>query len=54
MKVKAEIVVQSHLSDFLIDKNQTRIEFVKFLIDELEGDLTQDIDPKDLFEKFLK
>ena len=56
--MKAEIVVQSHLSDSLIEatfdveRTQLRIQFAKYIICELEGDLSQWIDPELMYEEF--
>lgn len=66
--MKAKIVVASHLSDMSMEMNmecenpkateelretaKLRLNFVKFLINKLNGDLTQDIDPDELFEEF--
>ena len=58
-KVRAEIVVQSHLSDSLIELGiniqqvKTRVRFVKFVISHCKGDLTQEIDPVALFNEFV-
>ena len=60
MKMKAELVVQSHLSDSLIEmgfdikRTQLRVRFVKYIISELEGDLSQWIDPEAMYEEFTK
>ena len=60
MEMKAEIVVQSHLSDSLIEshfdvkRTQLRIEFVKYIVCELGGDLSQRIDPEVMYEEFLE
>ena len=66
MKVSAEIVVQSHLSDACIeldtnikwDSNtklaEHRIRFVKYLVDILEGNLQQQIDSDELYRDFIK
>ena len=59
-KVRAEIVVQSHLSDSLIELGfnvtqvRTRLRFVKFVVSKCNGDLTQEIDPDVLFKEFSK
>ncbi len=60
MKMSAELVVQSHLSDALIetafDQKQAnhRIRFVKFLIHELNGNLDTRIDPEAMYEEFTE
>ena len=57
--MRAKIVVMSHLSDSKIEMftnpeiAQKRIEFVKFLILKLNGDLTKDIEPDELWNKFI-
>jgi hypothetical protein len=61
MKTKASLVVMSHLSDAqeliirrqMIEGNQ-HINFVKFLIFHLGGNLTNEIDADDWWNKFLK
>ena len=61
MKTKALIVIQSHLSDALIENKisgmesqvQLRLKFVKYLIQKyLSSDI--DIDPEEEFEMFQK
>jgi len=58
MTVKASIVVMSHLSDAQIevsfDKNQARqrMNFVKYIILQTGGNLTQEINPDELWERF--
>lgn len=60
MTVSAEIVTKSHLNDAMLElqmgmekQAMTRLNFVKYLIHILEGDLTGDIDPKEMFDTFL-
>jgi len=63
MEVKAEIVVMSHLSDvqelsgysgdYYSDIN-LRINFAKYIILNLKGNLNQDIDPDKMYNDFLK
>ena len=60
--VRAEIVVQSHLSDAILEtwfdnsgirpQVHLRMEFVKYLVNMLNGDLTQEIDPDALYKQF--
>ena len=59
MKVKASMVVMSHLSDAQEIITHTsgveatkRINFAKFIILRTNGDLTQEIDPDALWEEF--
>jgi hypothetical protein len=60
-EVKAEIVVMSHLSDAQMELNmglklsvQSHINFAKYVILHCKGDLTKDIDPDALWEKFIE
>ncbi len=59
MKMSAELVVQSHLSDALIEtafypkQANNRIRFVKFLISKLRGKLDTQIDPEAMYEVFI-
>jgi hypothetical protein len=60
-KVKASIVVMSHLSDAqeLMNNAGNReanihINFAKYLIFHLGSDLRVEIDPDDWYERFLK
>lgn len=50
--VKASIVVMSHLSDVEIDGHVWRLEFIKFIILTLDGDLNQQIDPDAMYAEF--
>jgi len=60
-KVKASIVVMSHLSDAQeinshssgIEANK-RINFAKFVINKTNGDLTKQIDPDKLWSEFIQ
>lgn len=59
MEVKASIVVQSHLSDSLVEITSTsgvtaiaRLRFVKYIINECKGDLNQEINADELWEEF--
>lgn len=60
MNLLAEIVVQSHLSDSTIEMGfnpslaMTRIKFVKFIVNRLNGDLTKRINPDELYKEFLE
>lgn len=57
--ILAQIVVMSHLSDAKLDRIHQpklcdqRIEFAKFVINKLEGDLTLNIDVDLLWEDFI-
>lgn len=64
MEVKAEIAVLSNLSDLqievefertteMIDRVNVRIEFCKYLICKLKGNLNQYIDVDAMFEDFM-
>lgn len=59
MKTKASIIVMSHLSDANIEINinsiqaQKRIEFVKFLVFKLNGNLNQEIEPDKYWDEFI-
>ena len=61
--VKASIVILSHLSDiqeeigmgYVDDKNTNReINFIKYLVLKCGNDLTQEIDPDEMYKKFLE
>lgn len=62
--MKAEMVVMSHLSDMQETLNlysninyedfNEIINFVKYIIFVTKGDLKQEIDPDELYAKFLK
>lgn len=58
-EVRAQIVIMSHLSDASIELNlnpeqaQKRIEFAKFLINQLNGDLTKKIEPNKYWDMFI-
>jgi hypothetical protein len=58
-EVRAKIVVMSHLSDagFEVNVNpiqaQKRIEFAKFIILKVKGDLNLMIDPTKLWDEFM-
>ncbi len=59
MKVKATIVVMSHLSDASLEKNNVvkqllRIRFVKYIIHKIDGNLNQDIDADKMYNDFLE
>jgi len=70
LAVKSSIVVQNHLSDAQIEfsvivadeekqnelriKANKRMNFVKFIINKLHGDLTYDINPNTLWEEFIE
>ena len=60
MNLLAEIVVQSHLSYSTIEMGfnpslaMTRIKFVKFIVNRLNGDLTKRINPDELYKEFLE
>jgi len=57
-KVNASIVVMSHLSDVMMDMKyqpktaELRINFAKYLILQLYGNLNQDIDVDAMYAKF--
>ena len=59
MEVKVKIIVQSHLSDSLIEIGfdpqtaQKRIEFVKYLINKFGKNLDEEIDPEKEYSTFL-
>lgn len=52
MKTKASVVAMSHLNDFNNDEIYNHISFVQFLIFHLDGDLTQEIDPDEMWKRF--
>ena len=62
MKEKAQLIIMSHLSDAqqLIGHQpnpvwaNNHINFAKFLIMYTDGDLTQEVDPDEMWEKFLQ
>ena len=64
MKEKAQLIVMSHLSDAqqlssfkdLKDNNRIVLEinFAKFIIMQTKGDLTIEIDPDEMWNKFLE
>ena len=67
MNSKASLVVMSHLSDIQETigykyefqnmenkKNNNRIKFVKFIILECNGNLNQEINPEEYWEKFTQ
>lgn len=63
MEVRAKIVVMSHLSDVQfemgmnpmpIERINNRINFAKYIMLECKGDLTQDINPDELWKKYLE
>jgi hypothetical protein len=61
MKMKAQIVVMSHLSDAQHLALSTsgvdvslHINFAKYIIMQCNGDLNQEIDPDAMFEKYQK
>ena len=60
MKVRANIVVASHLSDAQIEMSfnpeqaTTRLNFVKYLILLLDGDMNCEINPDKMFKKFRR
>jgi hypothetical protein len=57
--IKASMVVMSHLSDAQEEMNNAgnrianhRINFVKYIILETNGDLTKEIDPDKMYDDF--
>lgn len=60
MKVKASIIVMSHLSDTQIEMHieslhgqaNTRLNFAKFIILKTDGNLNLEIDPEKLYKEF--
>jgi hypothetical protein len=64
MKEKAQLIVMSHLSDaqqlatmgskFSTKQSVQEINFAKFIIMQTNGDLTIEIDPDQMWEKFLE
>jgi len=60
MGTKVEMVVQSHLSDALMemsfnpDTARLRINFAKHLVDIFDGDLTKRINVKKQYAQFYK
>ena len=62
--VNANIVVHSHLSDAIMElgfgnpsvipQAKLRLQFAKFLINALKGDLNQEIDPDALYKQFMQ
>jgi hypothetical protein len=58
MTTKASIVVMSHLSDVQIEMQispklaNERLNFAKFIIIKCKGDLNQEIDAHELWEKY--
>ena len=59
MQTKALLIIMSHLSDAEEGANNSlrvihHIEFAKFLMLELKGDLTQEIDADEMYAKFRK
>jgi len=61
MKTRASLRVMSHLSDVqtgleweVQDKQRELINFVKYIILNLKGDLNCEIDPDDLWNEFLR
>lgn len=61
MNVKASIVVMSHLSDMqieiefgsLYDQVNVRLNFIKYIILETDGNLNLEIDPDKLYKDYL-
>ena len=56
MKLKAIIVVMSHLSDAQESMNPNSnedINFAKYIILQCEGNLNQEIDPDAMYDKFI-
>jgi hypothetical protein len=64
-KVKASIVIMSHLSDVQEMLNcelnrakkqdiQIKINFAKFVMMQCDGDLNQEINPDEMFEDYTK
>jgi len=61
MKTRASLIVMSHLSDVqtgleweVQDKQREILNFVKYIILNLKGDLNCEIDPDDLWNEFLR
>lgn len=60
MGVKATIVVASHLSDATMEMSfkpelaKVRINFVKFIINKLNGNLSQGINPDKMFQDYIE
>jgi len=61
MKEKAQLIIMSHLSDAQQLMNHAgnreamhHINFAKFLIMYTGGDLNQEVDPDEMWEKFLQ
>ena len=61
MKEKALLIAMSHLSDAqqLVQMNEPKlaerdINFVKYILLSCNGDLNQEIDPDDVWERFLE
>ena len=58
--MKAEIVVQSHLNDadielaFNVEQAKHRIQFVKFIVWKLNGNLQQQIDADEMYSEFVE
>jgi len=60
MIMSAQFAVASHLSDAQFElscapaRSNARMDFAKFIIFWCEGDLTQDINPHELWTKFAE
>jgi len=58
MKTRASLIVMSHLSDVQTglewDKQREILNFVKYIILNLKGDLNCEIDPDDKWNEFLR
>lgn len=59
MKTKVKIIIQSHLSDAIVEVTfdpetaQKRIRFAKYLINKFEKNLDEEIDAQKEFSIFL-
>jgi len=61
MKTRASLIVMSYLSDVqagleweVQDKQRELINFVKYIILNLKGDLNREIDPDEKWNEFLR